>query len=144
AIDGESAHADREPGKEEGHARHVPIVLARSVDVAQYHVVHQRAVQMIPCDQRLYDERRQIVRPLVFQYPTITTDRGANSIDNNGVFHGGAFLPASQRSQSRGAGLQARRVRSPASMWPARIQPLPAAQNRGKRAWRSAPPSPSS
>ena len=80
---------NRQPGEQDCHARHVPVVFSRLVGIAEIDVLDAGGIQRVALDGLPDDERGEIVRPDVFERPTVASDRGAQRIDDDRRLHRG-------------------------------------------------------
>src|SRR5712692_1425037 len=88
-VNGGRRNLDRQPGQQHRHPRHVAVVLARLVGVAEIDVLDGRGIQLVALHRLADDQRREVVGPDLFQGAGIAADRCAQRIDDDRPFHGG-------------------------------------------------------
>ena len=89
AVDGAARHVYRQACQQKGHAGNVAVVFAGLVGTAVENVVNFRPVQVgMTLGQRLDGDGAQVVCTHCGESAAITTDGGANGIDDVSVFQG--------------------------------------------------------
>ena len=76
------------PGEQHGHPRDVAVVLAGLVGGAQHHLVDEGGVDAGPAYGLPHHQRGQVVGAGVGQGPAVAADRGADTVEHEGLGHG--------------------------------------------------------
>lgn len=93
-VDGDTGDGHREPGEQHGHPRHVAVVLAGAVGVAEVDVVDPRRVERgRAVDERPDHVRREVVRAHRGEGAPELPDRGADGLDDVDVADAHRFSP---------------------------------------------------
>ncbi len=93
AVDRDPGDACRQAGEQHGHARHVAVLLARAVGVAEDDVVEAPRIEAgIALADRGHHVGREVVGSRLRECPAVAPERRANRIDHVGVRHAAASL----------------------------------------------------
>jgi hypothetical protein len=84
AVDRLSRHVDRQPREERRHPADVAVVLPRLVGSAEDHVVDHQGVDARALDEGVNDVRGHVVGPDVLQGATVSAERCAQGVDDDG------------------------------------------------------------